>query len=274
VGPHEPPARVELEEGKTVRYPLLVVRSRLGLNVEDGDRVDKDRFVLSWQGFSPPPGAKVQYELAMSLTRPCWDSMSNDRMPVVRAAKETTGETAWPIGEKGVGGMRLHPGNMYLFEVNARDESGTVLAQWAKTWAWVPWAHRESDPPVGRGASHDMPLPNDLYYQMSRRSNGEEETFPQRTDRWLRENPKAFECEYVRVIQGWLAWHDGKVAEARNQLLDLVKRLPKGSVAQATAVWLIGGIDLGDEPPRRLKFAASEDLDPNRITVREDGIQW
>ena len=265
-GPHNPKFVVELQPGKTVRYPLLVVRPRYDLNVENGGDVNADRFALRWEGLKTQAGKKVEYEMEMALTRPGWAPGGPEYMPVVRSAKVATSDTTWPVADKGVEGMRLCPGNLYLFQVQARDESGTVLARWGQTWVWAPWTHRESSPPVNPdGAGLELPIPDDLYFRWSRQHNGEEENFPQWAARWLRENPQAFECEYVRVIQAWLAWHDEKIDDARKQLTDLVKQLPKGNVAQATAIWLLGEIEAEAKPPRRLKFVAVEDLDPARL---------
>lgn len=276
----DPRAIVRLQKGKTVRYPLLVIRPRYDFNIEDFGQVDPENFALRWPGFKAPADQKVRYELTMSLTRPGQLHGGAENMPQVRTTKEVTGQTSWPVAEKGVGGMRLAPGNMYVFEVKAGDGTGTTLARWGPMWVWVPWRHRESHGAVGPSAlSDEMPIPDDLYYRWNVTYRKERVNFPQWVDRWLGDNPKAFEREYVAVIQAWLAWHDGKAAEARKQLIDLVRQLSKGNVAQATAISLLGEMDASEKPPRRLrrlKFVAFEDLDPKRVSTLAGklAIKW
>ena len=274
---NEAPAVVQLQEGKTVRYPLLVVHPQFGFNIEDWTAVDKDKLVLISQGFDPPPDQKIRYELEMILTAPCESPNLVGTMPIIRSTKETVVGNSWPAGEKGVGGMKLEPGNIYMFQANARDESGKVVAQWGKTRVWVPWGDRETKPPVVEmSGSSALPIHHNMYFRTVREVNGVKEDSMQGADRWLRENPSAFERNYVRVGKAWLDWHDGKVPQARAELVGLCKELPKGNVALATALQLIEQIDTGEKLPNRLKFISLADLDPTLTKELLDGmgVRW
>jgi len=266
-GPRNPAYHLDLKPGETKRYPTLVVRPQYDLNVEDGARVDPNDLVLTWDASPLPAGKAIQYELEMRLTHSKGLDDRADRMPVVRSGKVTTRETRWPAAKEGVGGVRLAPGNQYVLQVNARDEAGTVIAGWGPIRVWAQWVHRETRPPIR--SDHELPLMDDLYFRVSHGRGDVEENFPQWCDRWLSENPEAFEREYVQVVRAWLAWHDKQVPDARRQLLDLIRALPKGNLAQSTAIWLLGEIDAQASPPKRLKFIAFEDLDPARVAAME-----
>jgi hypothetical protein len=277
VRPNDPQAAVQLQEGKTFRYPRLVVQSQFGLNLQDWDRIDIDSFVLEWQGFTPPPGAKVQYELEMFVSAPRGMGRDAKMMPVLRTEKEMVATTRWPVGEKGVGGLRLAPGNIYMFQVSAVDEAGKVLAQWQRTRAWTPWSHRNSEPPAtGITRPTDTPIEHEAYYRGVFHRDGRKESLPERVDGYLREQPNAFEFDYVRVGKAWLDWHDGKTKESRGLLFDLIRRLPKGNVAHTTAIQLLTDMEYGQEPRRRLEFIAPPKGEEMKLpgTVGDGTVRW
>ncbi len=268
VNPRTEPAVVTLKQGQTVRYPKLVVRPAFGLNIKDWDRADKDSFVLSWQGIDPAIQAKnVHYELEMHLSTPAEDPgfVEANRLKV-RSAKQILEVNRWPVGEKGVGGIRLQPGNIYMFEVRAVDASGTVVARWPKTRVWVPWGYRQTDPPFTEHDTYrNSPIHNEVWHRGSfGYGDGRKETLREKVARFLRESPDAFEYEYVRLGKAWLDWHDGDHKGARRQLEQLSKELPKGNVVRGTAIWLLQQMDEGKLLPKRLKFMPDRDTSSSK----------
>jgi len=257
VNPRTAPAVVTLKQGQTVRYPKLVVRPAFGLNVSDWDRADKDNIVLSWHGIEPATQTKnIHYELQMSLSAPGETPDLVEHAPVVESARQITETTSWPVSEKGVGSLFLQPGNIYMFEVRAVDESGTVVARWPRTRIWTPWNHRRSNPPfTGHDSYNSPPIHDEVWFRGEfNYGDGRKETLQEKVARFLRESPDAFEHEYVRIGKAWLDWHDGDSQSARRQLQELVRELPRGNVVRGTAVWLLQQMDDNKEPPRRLKF--------------------
>jgi beta-lactamase regulating signal transducer with metallopeptidase domain len=265
-------AVVELKEGKTVHYPKLVVRPALGLNVRDWDSVDKDSFVLGWQGLDPSHIEKgLQYELEMFLSAPDMAHNSIDRAPVIESAKQVMKENQWAVGAKGVGGLRLGPGNIYVFEVRAVDESGTVAARWPRTRVWIPWGYRESDPPFtsrpyrSGDDRYDSPPSYQGLYEGSwwvvefEYSDGRKETLGEKVRRFVRDYPNIFEYEYVRVRKAWVDWHNGDDDAARQELERLTKELPGGSLVRGTAASLLQQMDEGKGPSKRLNFVVDQD---------------
>ena len=177
---------------------------------------------------------------------------------VVRSVKQILTDTKWPVASKGVDGLHLESGNIYIFEVRAVDESGTVIARWPKTRVWISWGYRRSNPPIS-GVNINLEDNSPIFHEVWFRGtfsygNGREETLPQRVDRFLRERPDAFEREYVQMGKAWLDWHDGKARDARMQLEQLVQKLPKGNLARGTAAWLLKRMDNNETPPKRLAF--------------------
>jgi hypothetical protein len=75
---------------------------------------------------------------------------------------------------------------------------------------------------------------------------------------YLKQNPKAFEYEYVRLGQAWLNCLDGSVDEGRNILDELARDLPEGNVVRSTARALLKQLDTGEALPKRLEFVADE----------------
>jgi len=262
VNPREEPAVVTLKPGQTVHYPRLVVTPAFGFNVQDWDRVKKDDFVLEWRGLDATLQQQTaHYELEMTLSAPPQrphDSPDSGRSSV-HSARQITIDTQWPVGSKGVDGLRLNPGNIYIFEVRAVDDSNTVIARWPKKRVWVPWGYRRTDAPLsGMGAGrrdHSTPIHHGVWFRGTfRGGDGTEETLPQRVERLLREQAYAFEYDYLRMGKAWLNWHAGDTEGARQQFEQLVKELPIGNLARGTTVWLLQQMDDQKKPPKRLNF--------------------
>jgi len=265
---HEPPAVVQLQEGETVRYPKLVVcpvfglnlrdwvRPAFGVNLPDWDKVDRENFVLRWVKVRPPHAKSVRYEIRMSLVALAESPSMITHLPPVASGAQSLDGTEWPVGVKGVGGLRLMPGNLYLFEVRALDEKGAVLARSAKTPVWTAWDYRETEPPIIENDHKKLaPIYADVWKNGSiNYGKVPDESFPQRIARFLREQPRSFEHDYVRLGRAWRDWHEGKEQEAAKQLRMLVEELPKGNLARGTAAWLLQEMGPGREPPKRLKF--------------------
>jgi len=268
---YEPPGVAELREGETVYYPRMVVRPAFGADIRDWDRVDGETFVLSWPGFESSRSVKdVRYELEMYLSAP--DQFPYiETAPVIQSAKQIVEGNQWPVGRKGVGGLYLEPGNIYMFEVRAIDGSGTILARWPPVArVWVPWGYRETDPPRTKvDSSNILPIRAGVWWQGGFRSPGDErgETHRERVARFLSESRNAFGYDYVRVGKAWLDWHDGDRGGARAQLQRLAEELPPGNLARGTAMWLLRQMDGGEDPPRHLKFVP--DLERDRAQAKE-----
>jgi len=262
INPREEPAVVTLKPGQTVHYPRLVVRPVLGFNVQNWDRVNKDDFVLTWRGLDPTLQKQIDhYELEMTLSAPPQrpDDPPDRTGSNVHSVTQITSDTQWPVGAEGVGDLRLEPGNIYIFEVRAVDDSNTVIARWPKKRVWVPWGYRRTDAPlsgIDAGRRDNLsPIHHRVWFRGTfRGGDGTEETLPQRVERLLREQPNAFEHDYVRMGKAWLDWHAGDMEGARRQLEQLVKDLPTGNLARGTAVWLLQQINDKKEPPKRLNF--------------------
>jgi hypothetical protein len=261
VNPREEPAVVTLKPGQTVHYPRLAVRPAFGFNVQDWDSVKEDDFVLTWRGLdSTLQEQTAHYELEMALSTPPQmpDDSPDSARQSVHSARQTLTDTQWPVGAKGVDGLRLEPGNIYIFEVRAIDDSNTVIARWPKKRVWVPWGYRRTSAPLS-GINTDFKDNSPIYHEVWCRGrfdygDGTEETLPERVQRFLREQPNAFEHDYVRMGKAWLDWHAGDMEGARQQLEQLVEELPIGNLARGTTVWLLQQMDDKKEPPKRLNF--------------------
>lgn len=260
--PHESVAQITLESGKTFFYPKLVVRPQMsvGLNIAQWDAIDPQDFALRWYG---PWENAATYEVEMILSAPAETPSVPERAPVLRRASATTRQTSWPVGEKGVDGLRLAPGNIYQFEVQARGENNQVLSRLPRTTVWAPWPDQETDSPVRHmDMVTQSPIHQGVYKRGSYQGHlpgGKEETLNQRLDRFLQDYPKAFERNYARVGHAWLTWHGGNKAAARRELLELIGELPEGNVARHTATHLLSRLDEGLAPPPRLDFTAGEE---------------
>jgi hypothetical protein len=253
---NRPPAVVELKEGATVHYPRMVVLPEHALNIRDWDEVDRETFELSWKGPSVAQNKDLRYEIEMSLSAPAESTDMDRRAPVVQSAKQITPDTRWPVGEKGVGGMRLAPGNFYLFAVQAIDANGAPVARWPNTRVWVPWGYRQTEPPIVSDEHVDLPpIYSDVWHNGNiNYGKIEEEDFRQRIDRFLREHPNSFEADYNRLGKAWIEWDKGDPREARKQFEQLIGQLPKGNVARGTAIDLLARLDKGKKPPKNLQF--------------------
>jgi len=261
VGAGLPPAPEELRPGETVHYPRLVVRPAFRLNIKDWQRIDGDDLVLNWEGLDSLLVDKgLRYELDMSLSAPADPHLSVEHAPVIKSAKLVTKQKQWPVGANGVGGLRFEAGNIYMFEVRAIDKSGTVVARWPRTRVWVPWGYRQSDPPftysyIGPDRpdrQDDPPIYERVWYHYPK----------EKTVRFIRDYPNAFEHEHARLGKAWLDWHEGDSDGARQQLHRLTKELPKGNVVRGTAFWLLQQMDENERPlkrHRRLNFVPDED---------------
>ncbi|MCF7975179.1 MAG: M56 family metallopeptidase [Phycisphaerae bacterium] len=263
VSPIEPPAVVTLKPGETVQYPKLVVRPVFALNIADWDRVDKDDFVLAWQGMDDSFIEKegIHYELDMHLCAPSQSpDRADDTNQIVQTVKQSLTQNQWPVGERGVNGLPLCPGNIYMFEVRAVDAQDTVVARWPKTRVWVPWTHRKSPAPVTRDMDRmGPPIYNTVWHRGSfDYGDGTEETLRQKTARLIQEAPDAFEWEYLKLGKAWLDWDDGGVDSAKEQLARLIAALPRGNLVKGTAVSLLEQLKQGDKAPRRLTFVPDE----------------
>lgn len=257
------PAVVELVEGEIVRYPRMVVLPEYALSIRDWDKVDLETFELSWNGPNVAKNKGLRYEIEMSLSAPGESTDMGHSAPVVQSARQITTDTRWPVGEKGVGGMRLASGNFYLFAVRAIDGSGAPAARWSETKVWVPWGYRRTEPPIVSDDHVDLPpVYSDVWHNGNiNYGKVEEEDFRQRIDRFLRENPDSFEADYNRVGKAWIEWDKGDPKEARKQFEQLIGQLPKGNLARGTAIDLLARLDKGEEPPRNLQFVADTSLD-------------
>ena len=253
--PNQPPAVFELKAGQVVRYPLLVVRPQLHLNVANWAEGERQEFVASWEDSTPgerPEGYELQLAPIGPPETPTQADFSN---PIDLATQAVTG-TSWPIGEKGVGSLRLAPGGMYIMRVVARDAEGRMTARSAFCFIWVPWEHRTSKPPSQEHGSRDQPpIHHETYFRGSfQEGTGEPVTLQQRVSEWLAANPLAFEREYVMVGKAWLEWFHGDRNAACEELAKLARGLPGGSVPQATAAWLVAEDEAGRNFPKRLEF--------------------
>ena len=210
----------------------------------------------------------------MYLSAPGEPHRSVELAPVITSAKLVTKEKQWPVGEKGVSGLRFVAGNIYMFEVRAIDGSGTVVARSPRTRVWVPWGYRPSDPPITYSYLQDGFYDRDIRYDHPpiyervwwrgefHYRDQPTENLREYVTRFIRDYPNAFEHEHARLGKAWLDWHAGGRDGARQQLQRLTKELPRGNVVRGTAVWLLQQMDESRRPlkrHRRLNFVPDED---------------
>jgi hypothetical protein len=265
----------QLESGKTVQGPSLVVRPHFAMNGAEGQAITDRDFVLTWPALpeSDATGA-IHYEVELTLSFPAGKGlmMGPDTMARLATATVETKEHSWPLGADGIGNLKLVAGNVYLLQVTAKDAQGNVVARFGRTACYVPWSHRKSAAPLLGDLSNAhrifeamAPIDAKLWYlgQFRDGASGRVETLPERLDRYLREKPDAFEADYVRVARAWLRWHDAatqeagaaEVAAARTALEELAKTLPAGNVAGDTAREVVRRIDAHVEPGKQLEYA-------------------
>jgi hypothetical protein len=256
----QPPAVVELAENETIHYPKLIVRPQLALNVAPWSPVDADDFVLEWRSLQETNPSVDRYEVEMTLVAP---AQSPDFLASQRAIRTTTEEALdarGTVGSTGVGGQRLRPGNIYLFEVRAIDRDGTVVARLPRTPVWVPWPDRDSLSPVHEGgAISDVPIFDEVWWQGATiHGDGTRTELREAVAKYLSSSADSFEYEYVGLGEAWLNCLDGKVDVGRHALEQFVRDLPEGNVVRGTARSLIKMLDEGKALPKRLEFAADE----------------
>jgi hypothetical protein len=227
--------------------------------VAEWSSVDANEFVLWWGAVSGEE-AFDHYEVEMMLSAP---QESPNSLPSQRAIRSTTVETIdtrWPVGEKGVGGQRLRPGNIYMFEVRAVDRDKKVLARMPATRVWVPWPHRQSQPPDHeRGAITSVPIYDQVGWQRSWQVNdGSRVNVREKVAKYLLAGGDGFELEYVELGNAWLQCLDGNVDSGRKELERLAQSLPEGNIVRGTARNLLQKLATGQALPERLVFVADE----------------
>ncbi len=247
VDANKPPSVVELVEGEVVRYPQIFVRSPLMTSSSDWDKADADDFVLTWTG---PSELQVDhYNVRLTLSAPTEEPDNANRNPAVATQTVETKGTSWPIGERGVGSLKLVPGNIYLVEVEA-VRKGKVLSNTPKYRIWVPWKHRQCDPP--KRSFSNRPA---FYDNIWLRTNVEGKSLEERLPALIKNSPEMFETEYHRLGMAWLDLHKNK-ANAADQLRALVSELPAGNVVRMMAKSLLDLSAKGKAIPKRFRFVA------------------
>lgn len=194
----------------------------------------------------------------MSLSAPAETPAWSWGWPILDSQTVRTTETQWPMGQQGVGDLRLRPGNFYLIDVAAvRVSDAAQLASWNRTFVWVPWEHGPQVPPLL--GDEVAPIHHKSWKNGHFAGHQESDERPDVTlDRFLEEKPDAFEHAYVRVGKAWQSWLRDGEAVARPLLESLVTELPTGNVARATAKDLLERMGRGEDPPERLTFVAEE----------------
>jgi hypothetical protein len=260
VSRREGPAVVELKEGETLVYPKFVVRRQLVLSVAEWSSVDVDDFVLWWGAVSGEE-AFDHYEVEMMLTAPSQHPDLISQQRVIRSTSEQAIDTRWPVGQKGVGGQRLRPGNIYMFEVRAIDRDGKVLARLPRTRVWTPWPNRKSQPPQheSQGARDGLPFYDQMWWRTGVQVAGNPRVDNrERIAEYLPKSGDQFEFEYVQLGRAWLQCLDDNVVEGRREIERLANDLPEGNIVRGTARELLKKLAAGQELPRRLEFVADE----------------
>lgn len=227
----------------------MFVRSHLIANVNDWNSVDKDEFLLNWT--APKDLEADHYRLKLTLSALTQHSDMAKSSPMITTQSVEVTDRSWPIGERGVGNLRLVPGNVYVMEVDAM-QGDSVVATMPRHRVWVPWEHRDSSPPLG---GHSDPRPafyHDIYFRTSSNGSPLEERLPA----LIKDSPDIFETEYHRLGMAWLDLHKKK-AGALDQLRTLVGELPAGNVVRETAQSLVDGAADDQPVPRRLKFVGA-----------------
>ena len=248
VSSSKPPGLLELEEDGLVRYPVMFVRSHLSASIVDWDSVDKDDFVLTWTG---PKELEVDhYNVKLTLSAPAQHLDNVASAPVIATQSVKATERSWPVGVRGVGNLRLAPGNFYVIEVEAVQD-GTVVASLPRQRVWVPWEHRDSAPPLSGDYETRPAFYNDIFL----RTNVNGSSLEKRLPVLIRDSPQMFETEYHRLGMAWLDLHKNK-AGAVDQLRKLIEELPAGNVVRSTAQSLVDASANEQPIPRRLKFVA------------------
>jgi hypothetical protein len=253
------PAVVTLTDGETLRYPKFVVRPQLLLNVAEWSAVDPEDFVLSWQA-AAGDAAFDHYEVEMLLIAPQQLAIYQDTQRAIRATVEEAIDTRWAVGRDGVGGQRLRPGNIYMFEVRAINRQGKLQARLPRKYVYVPWAHRKSQPPIHEsGASERVPIFDGVGARSGRQVAGNpRQDVRELVAHFLAKSSDNFEREYTELGRAWLQCLDGNADAGRVELEKLAAELPQGNIVRGTARMLLGKLAAGEELPQRLEFVADE----------------
>jgi hypothetical protein len=250
-----PPYLVELQEGAVTKYPILYVHSHMIANVQDWDAVDKD-FVLTWK--APSPADVDYYKVRLTLSAPMQDPDMVQSSPELVTETQDVNGNQWPIGAQGVGKLQLAPGNIYVIEVDA-IRNDQVSFRLPRRRIWMPWHHRESQPPLhGMNSSHPA-----FYHDIWLRTNVNELSLEERLPKLIQESASLFETEYYRLGMAWLDLHKSK-PNALDDLQQLTKELPAGNVVHATAQFLIDTHKAGKPNPNRLQFVPPPAVNGNR----------
>lgn len=243
----DPIGKVSLVEGSIAAYPKLHVSPRREFEFGDWSSVDPKSLVLRWSTVEAAETYRVRFAVA-GLSQ----HAGFQELPDIAVGEVDTSGTEWAIGERGVGGVRLVPGNLYKVSVEARARDGRPVGRWGTTTLWVPWSHRAAKAPyvdpVRQDESRIAPVEHDMWFRTPSMRN--------RVDDYVAKHGDAFELEYARLAKAWWRWHDGDVAGARGELVALQKKLVPGNVVRETAIWFIGEIDSEGQPPKRLNFVA------------------
>ncbi|MSP15100.1 MAG: hypothetical protein EXR73_00565 [Myxococcales bacterium] len=259
----------QLISGETVAGPTLVVRPRFAMNLVEGQALDAQAAVLSWDATPPlASGVPVRYEVSLSLGFPGRKRIVTLLVEPERLATAivTTTATTLSLADPRFATVPLEAGNVYVVAIVARDEQDVVLARYGSTVAYVPWRHRVALLPVACDPEiefHEdfasIALESKVWHLGQYHSaRGKVETLPQWIDRRLAERPDAFEREYLEVARAWLHWTEGDAATARAALAVLANALPAGNLAGATAAQLIRRIDASEAPGKELQFGLAE----------------
>jgi hypothetical protein len=252
------PAVVMLTDGETLKYPKFIVRQQLRLNVAEWSPIDANDFVLRWAATTDDQ-AFDHYEVEMMLTAPCETPSVLSEQRAIRSTTEEAIDTQWPVGQEGVGGQRLRPGNIYMFEVRAVDREKKVLARLPRTRVWVPWSRRETAPPIVDRGPRGVPFFDQMWWNTGvQTAGGARVDNRQLIAEFLTKNANAFEYDYVRLGRAWLQCLDGQVDAGRAELEKLVAELPAGNVVRGTARELLRKLTAGEELSKRFEFVADE----------------
>ena len=112
---------------------------------------------------------------------------------MIATATVETPNTQWPLGEQGLGTLRLVPGNVYVLKVTALDAEDRLLGRYRAVRVWAPWKHRESVPPVdNRTAPSELPVSlSNWWLQSHHLGDGRELDFRQRFGTLRERTPRA-----------------------------------------------------------------------------------
>ena len=237
-----------LEDNTLHSCSPLVVRSVQHFTVDSGTAVDPRDFVLEWD--VPQDDAVDHAELRLRLVQPTTASWSwldpiEEQTVVVRG-------NHWSLGEKGVGKLRLVPGNTYTVELWTKDQNARAVHHIGRTMLWVPWTHRECRSPF----HVDDPAPwQDVGgIQLSGVADDDLDGGRTMIRKWIADHPQAFVLESLLLIQAWYEWRAGQPEEAREILGGLLDVVDARCHVAVIADQLLQGLNAGEAPPVRLSL--------------------